>query len=108
MPRYRKPLFVAGGTITVLEPDLVESCVEVAVILTGPGAPGAMKSPVLEMLPADACQETEVLNAPVPCTFAAHWSVSAASAEGAAHATFTEVMVEEEFLGDDRPQALQR
>ena len=59
----------------MLESDLVESCVEVAVIVTGPEVLGAVKSPVWEIMPADAFQETDVLIVPAPCTLAEHWSV---------------------------------
>lgn len=72
MPRYKKPLFVAGGIITRVEPDFVESCAEVAVIVTGPAAAGAVNSPELEIVPPEELQVTEVRKLPVPWTLAEH------------------------------------
>src|SRR5437879_5123386 len=101
MPRYKKPLFVAGGTITVTEPDFVESCVDVAVMVTDPAALGAVKSPVVEIVPAEALHAIDVRKPPVPWTLAEHWSVCSASADGAAQVTLTEVMAGGVFPGDE-------
>jgi hypothetical protein len=51
----------AAVTVTVAEPDLVTSCTEVAVIVTGPAVVGAVKRPVDEIVPPDVAQVTEVL-----------------------------------------------
>lgn len=59
----------------MVESDLLESWVEMAVIVTGPELLGAVKSPVWEIVPADTFQESDALNVPVPCTLAEHWSV---------------------------------
>ena len=99
---------VAGGIITEVEPDLVESCIEVAVIVTGPAAPGAVNNPVLETVPAEAVHAIAVLKPPFPCTLAEHWSVWPASADGVTQLALTEVTVEGEFPVDDPPHPTQR
>jgi hypothetical protein len=61
-------------TVTVVEPDLVESCVEVAVIIAVPASAG-VKTPELLTLPMVdglADQLTALLKLPVPVTVAAH------------------------------------
>jgi hypothetical protein len=70
-------LFVcwAGFTVTVAAPDLLVSCVEVAVIVTCSDlAPpdGAANKPELEMVPALAVHVTPELKLPVPVTVAEH------------------------------------
>ena len=68
----------AGFTVTVAVPDLVASCVEVAVIVTGSVTTppeGAVNKPELEMVPALAVQFTAELKLPVPVTVAEHWLV---------------------------------
>jgi hypothetical protein len=48
----------AACTVTVASPDAVESCTLVAVIVTVPGEPGAVKAPLELMVPALAVQVT--------------------------------------------------
>ena len=62
---------IEGDTVTVTgaDPDLVESCVEVAVMVAVPAAVG-VKTPDELMVPPAADQVTAELNAPVPCTVA--------------------------------------
>jgi hypothetical protein len=59
-------------TVTGADPDLVESCVEVAVMVAVPAAVG-VKTPDELMVPPVAAQVTAELNAPLPCTVALHW-----------------------------------
>ncbi len=71
-------LFAGRFTVTVAVPDLVASCVEVAVIVTGSVTTppeGAVNKPELEMVPALAVQFTAELKLPVPVTVAEHWLV---------------------------------
>lgn len=76
---------IVGGTDTVTwnEPDLVGSCVEVAVIVAVPDVPG-VKTPALLMVPApvgETAHETALLKFPVPTTEALQvdvWEVSIA------------------------------
>jgi hypothetical protein len=56
-------------TVTGADPDLVESCVEVAVMVAVPAAVG-VKTPDELIVPSVAAQVTAELNAPVPCTVA--------------------------------------
>lgn len=89
-------VMVGGGgavTLTVAGPDLDVSATDVAVIVTCPEVLGAVNSPEVEMLPAEAVQVTDVLKLPVPCTLAEHWSVCPSGTEEAAHDTVTEVIV---------------
>jgi hypothetical protein len=86
-------------TVTVADPDFVESACEVAVTLTVAGfgsAAGAAYSPVLETVPLDAppftLQVTPVLD--VPVTVAANCCVFAVAtvAVGGATETLTAVL----------------
>jgi hypothetical protein len=54
---------MVGGSVTVMVavPDLVASCVEVAVTVTVPAVPGAVKSPEELIVPALALQVTAAL-----------------------------------------------
>lgn len=62
---------MVGGaaTVTFALPDLVESCVEVAVMVAVP-VPLGVKTPDEVIAPSVAAQVTAELNAPVPCTVA--------------------------------------
>jgi hypothetical protein len=65
----------SGFTVTVAVPNLLVSCVEVAVIVTCSDTTppdGAVNKPELEMVPALAIQVTPELKAPVPITVAKH------------------------------------
>jgi hypothetical protein len=57
------------------KPNFVESAAEVAVIVTDPAVLGAVNTPEVDTVPAEALQVTKVLKLPVPCTAAEHWSV---------------------------------
>lgn len=68
-------LFAAPGfTVTIVFPDLLVSCDEVAVIVTcvGEDTTGAVNSPEDEIEPALAVQVTSLLKFPVPVTVAEH------------------------------------
>jgi hypothetical protein len=56
-------------TITVVDPDLVASCIDVAVMVAGPAAAG-VKTPDESIVPPVAAQVKAELNAPDPCTLA--------------------------------------
>ena len=60
---------VTAVTVTGANPDLVESCVEVAVMFAVPAAFG-VKTPDELIVPPVAAQVTAELNVPVPCTVA--------------------------------------
>ena len=91
-------LAVAGGgsAMTVVEPDLVASCTEVAVTVIGVAEeiePGGMSRPDADMVPTDADQLTAELKLPVPVTVAEHWLVWLNGIVAGVQATRTEVMV---------------
>ena len=69
----------AAATVMVVEPVLVESCVEVAVIVTCvlKGTVAAVKRPEAALIvpPPLAVQSTVELKLPVPDTEAVHWLV---------------------------------
>ena len=56
---------VTATTVTGADPDLVESCVDVAVMVAEPAAVG-VKTPDELIVPSVAAQVTAELNAPVP------------------------------------------
>ena len=62
-------------TVTVVVPDLVVSCVDVAVIVTELALLGAVKLPEELIVPALALHVTAELKLPVPATVALHWEV---------------------------------
>jgi hypothetical protein len=83
-------------TVTVVEPDLVESCVEVAVIVAVPADVG-VKTPemlTLPMLVGLIYHVTEELKLPVPVTVGVQVDVWVVSMEAGEQATVTEVIVE--------------
>jgi hypothetical protein len=70
-------LFVCccGFTVTVAVPDLLVSCVEVAVMVTCSDVTprdGAVNNPEAEIVPALAAHVTPELKFPVPITVAEH------------------------------------
>jgi hypothetical protein len=84
---------IAGRTATTLAvPDFVPSCVEVALIVAVP-APLGVKIPAEVTVPPVADQDTAELNAPVPCTVAAHEDVPVMRIEPGEQETDTDVMV---------------
>jgi hypothetical protein len=56
---------VCAATVTDVDPDLVASCVEVAVMVAVP-VPEGVKTPDALIVPPVAAQVTAELNAPVP------------------------------------------
>jgi hypothetical protein len=68
---------IAGGaaTVTVVLPDLLVSCADVAVTVTGPADAGAVNKPEELMVPAFTVQVTVELKLPVPATVAVHCEV---------------------------------
>ena len=88
-----------GFTITVAVPDFDESCVEVAVIVTGvvEGTTGAVKSPDVEIVPTLALHVTAELKLPAPITDAEHWLVWPDWTVEGEHDTVTEVIVDVGF-----------
>lgn len=55
-----------ASTMTDAAPDLVVSCVLVAVTVTDPAAAGAVKSPAVLIVPAETDHVTAELKLPVP------------------------------------------
>src|SRR5271157_4640593 len=91
-------LAVAGGgsAMTVVEPDLVASCTDVAVTVIGVAEeiePGGMSRPDADMVPTDADQLTAELKLPVPVTVAEHWLVWPNGIVAGVQVTRTELMV---------------
>ena len=92
--------FMAGGvTVTVADPDLLASCVEVAVTValetvvsveTGVNTPVGLTAPALDGL---TVQVTVELKLPLPFTVAEHALVCLRVIEAEGHETETEVML---------------
>jgi hypothetical protein len=80
------------ATATVAEPDLVTSCVEIAVMVAAPAVVG-VKTPVAVIVPPVADQVTPELYAPVPWTFAEQADVWVVRIEAGVHTTKTEETV---------------
>ena len=78
-------------TATVADPDLVESCVEVAVMVAGPAAAG-VKTPDGLIVPPVAAQVIAELNAPAPCTVAEQVDVCVVRIELGEQITETDVI----------------
>lgn len=84
-------------TETIAEPNLLESCVEVAVMVAVPVVEG-VKVPVVvtdPMLDGLTDHVTAVLKLPVPVTVGAHVEVCVVEIEVGEHATETDVIVGE-------------
>ena len=79
-------------TVTVAEPDLVASCVEVAMIVAVPVAEG-VKTPEGEMEPSVAAHLTAEFDAPVPCTVAMQEEVCVVRMDAGEQTAETPVMV---------------
>jgi hypothetical protein len=67
-----KPELTIAIAFTVTTADLVASPAGVAVTVTLPGDAGAVNTPELLIVPADAVQFTAELKLPVPETVAVH------------------------------------
>jgi hypothetical protein len=85
-----------GFTATVAVPDLVVSCVEVAVTVTFVAAEtmGAVKRPEDDIWPAFVVHVTVELKFPVPMTVAEHWLVWPDGTVEGEHDAVTDVMVD--------------
>jgi hypothetical protein len=99
----------AGLTVTVVEPDLEVSCVEVAVMVTGVlvATVCAVTEPEDEIVPALAglaLHVTVELKLPVPITVAMHWLVWPEVTVDGEQATVTDVMVDPPFPPPLEPQ----
>ena len=82
----------AKAIVTLAEPDLVESCIEVAVTVAVPAPEGA-NTPVEVIVPLVAVQVTPELKFPLPSTVAVHVLVWAGVMEDGVQTTLTEVIV---------------
>ncbi len=80
-------------TVIVAVPDLLVSCVLVAVTVTDPVEPGAVNNPPLLIVPPLAIHVTVELKLPVPCTVALHCDVPPGAIVEGLHATDTEEIV---------------
>src|ERR1039458_2176883 len=78
-------------TVTGADPDLVASCVDVAVMVVLPAAVG-VKTPDELIVPPVAAQVTAELNAPVPCTVAVQVDVCVVRMDAGEQSTETEVI----------------
>ena len=88
---------IVGGSVavTIALPDLVVSCVDVAVMVAVP-APAGVKTPELLTAPIPAGltdQVTDVLKLPVPVTVGVHVAVCAVVMEAGEQITETDVIV---------------
>src|SRR5579859_6372764 len=84
---------VCSCTVTEAVPDLVVSCVLVAVMVTEPAVAGAVKRPVALIVPAVADQFTVALKVPVPCTVELHCAVPLTPMVEGVHDAATDVIV---------------
>ena len=93
---------MAGDEVTVTgaDPDLVASCVEVAVMVAVP-VPEGVKTPDALIVPPVAAQVTAELNAPVPCTVAVQVEVCVARMAAGEQSTETEVIAGDEVTVTD-------
>ena len=85
----------ADCTVTGAIPDFVVSCVLVAVTVTVPAVAGAVKSPLVPMVPPLADHFTAELKFPVPPTEALHCDVAFVATEEGTHAADTETIDDE-------------
>ncbi len=85
-------------TATEAVPDLVVSCVLVAVTVIRPAVAGAVKSPLVLIVPPLADHFTAELKFPVPPTEALHCEIAFAATEEGTHAADTETIDDE--IGD--------
>ena len=88
-----------GFTATIAVPDLVASCVEVAVIVTfvAEDTRGAVKRPEDDMWPAFVLHVTVEVKFPVPMTVAEHWLVCPDWTVEGEHDAVTNVIVDAGF-----------
>jgi len=79
-------------TVTEAVPDFVASCVLVAVTVAVPAVAGAVKSPLVLMVPTLEDHVTAELKLPVPCTEAPHCEVAFIATAAGVHITETDEM----------------
>lgn len=84
---------VCVATVIIAAPDLLVSCVLVAVTVTDPAEPGAVNNPLPLIVPPLAVQVTAEPKLPVPCTVALHCEVAPGAIVEGLHATDTEEIV---------------
>jgi len=84
---------VCVATVIVAVPNLLVSCVLVAVTVTDPVEPGAVNNPLPLIVPPLAVHVTAELKLPVPCTVALHCEVALGAIVEGLHATETEEIV---------------
>ena len=84
-----------GVTVSVAVPDMLVSCVEVAVTVTDvlPLTIGAVSRPDEDICPALALHVTVELKLPVPETMAEHWLVCPDETVDGVHDAVTDVIV---------------
>jgi hypothetical protein len=80
----------------VAVPNLVASCVLVAVTVTLPAEAGAVKTPLVVTVPLLADHVTAGLKVPEPFTIAVHWDVALTAIEEGVQDGETEMMVDTE------------
>jgi hypothetical protein len=78
----------------VAVPDLVASCVLVAVTVTLPAEAGAVNTPLVFTMPLLADHVTAELKVPEPFTIAVHWDVAFTAIEEGVQEGATEMMVD--------------
>ena len=88
-----------GCTVRAAVPDLVASCVLVAVTVAVPAEAGAVKTPAALTVPLLADQATTELYVPVPFTVAVHCAVPLTATVTGVQAGETEVIVGDEGGG---------
>jgi hypothetical protein len=81
---------VCVATLIVAVPDLLVSCVLVAVTVTDPVELGAVNNPLPLIVPPLAVHVTAELKLPVPCTVALHCDIALGAIVEGLHATDTE------------------
>jgi hypothetical protein len=82
-------------TVTVAWPETALSWTLVAITVAAPADPGAVKRPVVLIVPAVTDHVTAELKLPVPLTVAAHCEVALRLTADGLHVTWTAVTVEE-------------
>ena len=82
-------------TVTVAVADLVASSVLVAVTVTDPADPGAVKRPLVLTVPPFVDHFTAELKLPVPCTVAVHCDVALGATVEGLQVSAIEEMVED-------------
>lgn len=94
-----KTVWISDLMATVVEPDLVGSCTDVAVMVAVP-TPEGVNIPPAAIVPFVAVHVTPLLKVPVPETVAVHAVVWVGKIDVGLHVTLTDAIVEEDaFTG---------